>query len=105
MDRIVQELHSESQPPVLFYKAQGITDSEYQLSADTFLLVIMTDFQAKLFDTFSHKIVCLDSTHRTNQYRFKLITLMVADEFRNGEFELNLINAGIRNTSHQQGVQ
>lgn len=92
VDRIVEELHNESQPPVQLYKAQGVPDPENQLPADTFLLVITTNFQAQLFHTFSHKIVCLDSTHRTNQYRFKLITLMVADEFRNGELEMQLYN-------------
>ena len=30
------------------------------------------------------KIVCLDSTHCTNKYKFKLITLMVQDEFGKG---------------------
>ena len=51
---------------------------------DTFLLVIMTSFQASLFTAFSERIVCLDSTHKTNQYRFKLLTVTVADEYRNG---------------------
>ena len=34
---------------------------------------------------FSEKVVCLDATHSTNQYRHKLITLMVAYEFQNGK--------------------
>ena len=44
----------------------------------------MTGFQASLFNTFSHRIVCLDSTHKTNHYRFKLLTLVVRDEYHNG---------------------
>ncbi len=45
----------------------------------------MTGLQAKLFEDFSLKVVCLDLTHKTNQYKHKLITLMVADEFHNGK--------------------
>ena len=37
-----------------------------------------------LFNAFSHRIVCLDSTHKTNHYRFKLLILVVRDEFHNG---------------------
>lgn len=40
-----------------------------------------------MFTEFSGKVVCLDATHSTNQYRHKLVTLMVADEFQNGEQE------------------
>ena len=44
----------------------------------------MTPFQADLFSEFSEKIVCLDSTHRTNQYKHKLVTMVVPDAFHNG---------------------
>ena len=84
VDRIVQELHNEEKSPVLVYKAQGASDPDLSVPSDTFLLAIMTEFQAEVFNAFSSRIVCLDSTHCTNQYRFKLVTLMVADEFRNG---------------------
>ena len=33
-----------------------------------FLLAIMTKFQAQMFEMFSHKVVCVDSTHKTNPY-------------------------------------
>ena len=85
VDRIVRELNLESPSPVIFYKPQGVEDPNLTLPVDSFFLCIMTDFQAQLFNEFSNKIVCLDSTHRTNQYRHKLITLMVVDEFRNGK--------------------
>ena len=85
VDRIVTELKEEDPSPVLYYKPQGVTDPDYpSLQKDTFLLVIMASFQASLFTAFSERIVCLDSTHKTNQYRFKLLTVMVADEYRNG---------------------
>ena len=32
----------------------------------------------------SKKIVCIDSTHETNQYEFPLVTLVVSDEFNKG---------------------
>ena len=47
-------------------------------------IAIMTQYQAQLFQEFSYKIVCMDSTHKTNEYRFKLITLLVVDEFHKG---------------------
>ena len=82
VDRIVCELKRESPSPVLVYKPQGA--ELYSLAADTFILVLMTPFQADLFSTFGEKIVCFDSTHGTNEYQFKLITLLIVDEYRNG---------------------
>ena len=84
VDRHVHELQQESPSPVIAYKPQGITREGYELPDDTFFLVIMTPFQADLFSEFSKKIVCLDSTHRTNQYKHKLVTMVVSDEFHNG---------------------
>ena len=84
VDCLVHELQRESPSPVIAYKPQGIAMEEYQLPDDTFFLVIMTPFQADLFSEFSGKIVCLDSTHRTNQYKHKLVTMVVPDEFHNG---------------------
>ena len=84
VDRLVHELQHESPSPIIAYKPQGIAMEEYQLPDDTFFLVIMAPFQAKLFSEFSEKIVCLDSTHRTNQYKHKLVTMVVPDEFHNG---------------------
>ena len=66
VDRLVHELQQESLSPVIAYKPQGIAREEYELPDDTFLSVIMTPFQADLFCEFSKKIICLDSTHRTN---------------------------------------
>ena len=82
---MLKELDLENPSPVLFYKPQGQKDPDhFNLAEDTFLLVLMTNFQAGLFEMFSSKIVCLDSTHKTNQYCFKLITVVVSDEYHNG---------------------
>ena len=84
MNRIVDELKQET-PTLVLYKTQGICDPEYPtLAEDTFLIVLMTGFQASLFEAFCGRITCLDSTHKTNQYRFKLLTVVVPDEYRNG---------------------
>ena len=90
VDRIVKKLKEESPSPVLYYKPQDVVDPEHpSLLEDTFLLVIMTGFQTTLFDA---RIVCLDSTHKTNQYRFKLLTVVVPDEYRNGNLHTCNIN-------------
>lgn len=86
VDRIVSELSQESTPPVIAYKPQGSKHNNYPtLHESTFLLVLMTAYQSQLFAEFAHKVVCLDSTHKTNEYRFKLITLLVVDEFHRGK--------------------
>lgn len=86
VDRIVHELQMEESTPVItyMYKPCGITNEQYPfLKEENFLIVIMTDFQAKLFERFC-TVGCVDSTHKTNEYGYKLITLLVIDEFRKG---------------------
>lgn len=51
----------------------------------------MTNFQAQMFEMFSHKVVCVDSTHKTNPYGFKLVTIVVPDEFKNGKLNHQLL--------------
>ena len=85
VDRIVQELQLEDPSPIVAYKPQGVLNADYPLLQESnFLLVLMTPFQADVFQNFS-MLGCIDSTHKTTQYGFKLITLVVADEFRNGK--------------------
>ena len=48
------------------------------------MLGIMTRQQMEMYEKFAPVILCMDSTHKTNIYSFKLITLLVPDEFRNG---------------------
>lgn len=73
----------ETPSPVLAYKPQGVKEKSFPLLEDkTFIVVLMTEFQAQ---EFSSKIVCVDATHNTNQYGFHLVSLLVADEFRNGK--------------------
>ena len=48
----------------------------------------MTGFQAQVFRNFS-AVGCVDSTHKTNTYGYKLITPVVPDEYRNGNDQFN----------------
>ena len=82
VDRIVTELRLEDPSPAIAYKAMGVK-GEY-LREDNFMLVVMTEFQATLFKKFSD-VVCVDSTHNTNQYGYKLATFLVVDEYKNGK--------------------
>ena len=81
VDRIVSELKTEEPCPVIAYKPCGKKDENYPLlREENFLIVLMTDFQADMFSQFS-TMSCVDSTHKTNEYGYKLITLLV---FRKG---------------------
>ena len=81
--RLVEELGTKV---VIGYKPQGVVKEAFpKLTEESFLLVIMTDFQAKMFEKHSSRIVCIDSTHKTNPYEFKLVTIVVPDEFKNGK--------------------
>ena len=71
--------------PVLVYKQQGMVMPEYPtLASDSFVLAIQTEFQMRLYRRYSSKILCIDATHGTNAYWFKLITCIVVDEFSQG---------------------
>ena len=88
VDRLCKELLNEKDSPIVAYKPQGREEEHYPgLSKDSFLLVLMTNFQASMFQKHSHKIVCVDSTHKTNPYGFKLATVVVPDEFKNGKYD------------------
>ena len=85
VDIFVQELQHEPFIPVLLYKPQGNESEKYpSLRKDSFILAVQTEFQMKLYQEFSNKILCIDATHSTNAYRFKLITCLVQDEFNQG---------------------
>ncbi len=88
---LIKELQSEDYNPILIYKPQGVVDPDVSASKDRFLLAIQTKFQQKMYEQYASTVVCIDSTHKTNVYDFKLITLMVIDEY--GEGKLLLIVA------------
>ena len=84
---IVEELRAEPFNPVLIYKPQGTKDPQYPtLPDDTFILALQTKFQKELYKAHASTILCIDSTHGTNQYRFKLITCIVPDDYDKGMY-------------------
>ena len=101
---IVKKLQDEKFDPVLLYKPQGedfvvkppnmSSDEidELPITNDTFILGIQTKEQLNMFQRNALKIVCLDSTHSTNKYEFKLITLVVPDEYSKGYPVAHLIS-------------
>ena len=62
--RFVHELQKENPTPVLLYKQQfqAIPDHP-SLTKDTFLIVVMTEFQAEMFTKFSYRIQKIQMLH------------------------------------------
>ncbi|XP_074597930.1 uncharacterized protein LOC141852725 [Brevipalpus obovatus] len=63
--------------PVLLY--QPGNDSK-----EGFMLGIMNDYQRFMLKKFGSNIVCIDSTHGTNAYKFQLTTLLIIDDNNHG---------------------
>ena len=86
VDMIVHELEHESYNSVLLYKPQGVVDSKLpKIPQSGFLLAIQTQFQRDIYCQYAPTVICLDSTHKTNIYDFKLVTLLVVDDYGEGE--------------------
>ena len=71
---------------VRYVKFQGEADTVRGLSADDFMLVLMSEAQiVALLNLYRPlKEVAMDSTHGTNAYDYQLTTLMVVDEHGEG---------------------
>ena len=54
------------------------------LTSDSFVLALQTEFQLQQYKKYASSILCIDSTHGTISYKFKLITCIVPDEFGQG---------------------
>ena len=82
----VAELQQEKFNPVFYFKQQHVVDELYpQFSREAFLLMLLSEFQQRMYLRFASKILCIDSTHDTNAYKFKLLTAKVADDFAVGK--------------------
>ena len=88
---LVKKLQEEDFNAVLLYKPQGDKVvigpkiyNELDVGENLFAIGLQTKQQLDMFIKHSNKIVCIDSTHETNQYEFPLVTLVVADEFNKG---------------------
>ena len=85
VEEMVAELRQVSHDPILCYKRQGILDPDFpHFPEDAFVLAFQTRFQKELYEMFASTIVCIDSTHKTNSHNFKLITVVVPDEYGEG---------------------
>lgn len=79
----VSELDQE---PYNLVKIKGTKHDKFPtLPADSFVLALQTEFQRDSFQKFGISIFCIDSTHGTNAYRYKLITCIVPDHYGNGK--------------------
>ena len=59
----------------MVFKPQGQeTDSGSPLLKDDFMIGIQTPFQLEMLKLVAGNIVCMDATHDTNHYNFKLVT-------------------------------
>lgn len=92
---LVKELRAEPYNPLLLYKPQGITDPNLStISKDGFMLALQTEFQRDLYRQYASTVICVDSTHKTNAYDFKLVTLLVVDEYGEGIFKNSALLRG-----------
>ena len=80
---------------ILLYKWQHDSDPIYPtLSKESFVFAMQTEFQKVCYQQHATKVLCVDATNGTNAYGFKLITVMVTDEFGEGKvyIQCNLCN-------------
>ena len=75
-----------SDSPILYYKTQGQIDPKHkEFTRDDFMIVIQTKAQRERAIQFGNDGVCCDATHGTTIYDFLLTTLLVIDEFGEGQ--------------------
>ncbi len=84
VDLLVKELQREKYNPILVYKPQSMFDPNVPIAEDRFILAIQTEFQWEMYQQYASSVICIDSTHKTNVYDFKLVTLLVVDEYGEG---------------------
>lgn len=80
----VEEMKALDYDPILLYKPQGNPSDLFAVCSDDFILCIQTKFQKDCFTKFAKNVICVDATHCTTQYDFKLVTILVMDEFGEG---------------------
>ena len=82
----VEELKLLPNNPLLLFKAQGEPqpDDMDNVGIDDFILGIQTQFQREMLCKYGDVCICMDATHGTKMYDFKLITILVLDDFGEG---------------------
>ncbi len=94
----VAELSATDHNPILLYKPQGSGTCRLHeelrssssaicdgLDAPRFMLALQTVAQRQLWELYGSTNAILDTTHGTNQYGFKLTSLMVIDDDAQGQ--------------------
>ena len=70
---MINDLRQEPFDPILAYKPQHRRIPEYaSLPDNAFMLAIQTEWQKELYEKYASFILCMDSTHSTNAYQFKV---------------------------------
>ena len=79
----MKEWEGQEYNPVVYYKLQGQSDKLFK--NQDFMIVLQTEHQKQMVEKFGQYGVCVDCTHGTNMYDFMLTTLLVVDEFGEGQ--------------------
>ena len=88
---MVKKLQQDDFNIILVYKPQGEKTLrgpkmyvDIDLKNNIFAFGFQAKEQLKMFQKHAHKIVGIEATHKTNQYKFPLINLVISDEFNKG---------------------
>ena len=82
----VEEMKTLPYSPILRFKQQGFKQSDHldNIADNDLFLCMQNEFQRDMCEKLRGNAVCIDSTHGTNTYDFKLITMLVVDEYGKG---------------------
>ena len=87
VDLFVREQQQEPYDSILLYKYQHDNDPAcLTLPKESLPLALQTEFQKQLYKEYASKVLCIDATHGTNVYKFKVITVMVTDDCGQGSY-------------------
>ena len=85
---LVKKLEQGEFNVIIVYKPRGEKTiigpkmhDDIDISNDIFAVGIQTRQQKEMFEKQANKIVCIDAIHKTNQYEFPLVNILVPDEF------------------------
>ena len=88
---MVKKLQQDNFNIILVHKSQGEKTlrgpkmyDDIDLKNNIFAFGFQAKEQLKMFQKHAHKILCIEATHKTNQYKFPLINLVISDEFNKG---------------------
>ncbi|XP_030017106.1 uncharacterized protein LOC115437873 isoform X2 [Sphaeramia orbicularis] len=79
---LVEEFSKEAYNPIIYFK-QGVKNNRH--SEQDVLIGIQTEFQRDLMRRYGTHAITMDSTSKTNQSDFYLTTLLVLDEYGEGQ--------------------